>query len=306
MSDRDADAEDATLRDAVAAALGSEAESVAPLDGGMIGEVHRIDLADGRTVVAKRGETPLTVEAEMLGYLTEHTSLPVPEVLSADDDLLLLEYVEGESDFSPAAERDAAAHLAALHDVTADRFGFERDTLLGPHVLDNERCDSWIEFFRERRLLHFATMADDEGTVPEETIRRVERLAADLDDLLVEPAAPALLHGDVWRENVLASGASEDSSELRSEGVLASGGTVTAFLDPAIYYGSPEEELAYVRWTGAFGDPFFERYRELRGIADGFEERWRVYAVPRLLIHAILFGGEYPRRTAEMLGRIGY
>ena len=100
------------------------------LAGGMIGTVHRVELADGRTVVAKTGEPPLTVEARMLRHL-DRAGLPVPSVLSASDSLLVLSHVTGESRVTPAVERDAAAKLAALHDTTAESFGFPFDTLTG-------------------------------------------------------------------------------------------------------------------------------------------------------------------------------
>ncbi|MFC7058618.1 phosphotransferase [Halovenus salina] len=111
-------------------ALGTTVRSLSELDGGMIGTVHRVALEDGRTVVAKTGETPLSVEARMLQYL-DASGLPVPAVLAASDNLLVLTHVPGDSEITPAVERDAADHLAALHETTADRFGFPFATLTG-------------------------------------------------------------------------------------------------------------------------------------------------------------------------------
>lgn len=263
----------------------SDAEA---LQGGMVGEVFRIDFEGRPSVVAKRSETPLALEATMLRYLAEH-GLAVPGVLAADDDLLVLEFVAGSTSPTPAGERAIADALAALHDHTAEAFGFERDTLLGPLELPNEWTDDWIPFYREHRLLHFASVARERDAIEGSSGRRVRSLADDLDAILAEPDDPALLHGDVWRENV-----------------LTRDGEVAAFLDPACYYGHPEEELAYVDWTSAFGDAFFERYRERREIESGFERRKRCYSVPRLLVHAALFGGQYPRRLRATLDELGY
>ncbi|MCA9983789.1 MAG: fructosamine kinase family protein, partial [Anaerolineales bacterium] len=104
------------------------------LPGGSIGEVHLIKMADGEQLVAKlggRAEGGLLVEAAMLRYLAGHSQLPVPAVIYAEDTLLILEFLPGRSEFSPAAEADAARHLAALHTITAPRFGFDSDTLIG-------------------------------------------------------------------------------------------------------------------------------------------------------------------------------
>ena len=278
------------LADRVAAALDARPVELDELDGGMIGSVHRVELDDGRTVAVKTGDTPLETEAYMLRHLASESDLPVPEVLHADDELLVLAFVAGESTFSPAVERDAADHLAALHEVSADAFGFPRDTLTGPVRQPNPWTGSWAAFFGEYRLRHAADLAVDDGSVSESLRDRVERVVSDLDSLVSPPDAPALIHGDVWTTNL-----------------LARDGEIRAFLDPACYYAHPEVELAYVDWTDTFGAAFFDRYRERRGIESGFFDRRRlIYRLYPLLIHAYLFGGEYPRALGETLERLGY
>jgi fructosamine-3-kinase len=282
---------DETLAGRVAGAVGGSVARVEELDGGMIGTVHRVDFAaDTRDpVVAKTGDTPLDVEAGMLRYLARYTSLPVPAVEYADPTLLVLEHVAGDTDHDADVGRDAAARLAALHDHTAGAFGFPFDTLTGPIDQPNRWRTSWVDFFREYRLGYLTRLARDAGTVRAGTADRLGRVAADLGGLLTEPASPALLHGDVWTGNV-----------------LARGGEVRAFVDPACYYGHPEVDLAYVAWTGTFGAPFFERYRERRGIGDGFEARARVYRLAPLVVHVHLFGGRYRERLDAALADLGY
>ncbi|MDG5759525.1 fructosamine kinase family protein [Natronococcus sp. A-GB1] len=279
-----------SIADAVARALEADVVDTTALEGGQIGSVHRVELADGSSVVAKTGETPLEVEAFMLEALASESELPVPEVYHTDSDLLVLEYVPGTTDHGPAAARDAADHLTRLHGVEAEAFGFERDTLTGPVRQPNPWTDSWIAFYRDQRLAHAAELALESGSLSPSLAKRLETLSSELEELLSEPAASALIHGDVWTTNVL----SRD-------------GGVTAFLDPATYYAHPEIELAYIDWTGTFGEPFFERYRERRGIEAGFFERRRyVYRLYPLLVHVHLFGGQYGRRLEATLERLGY
>ncbi|MFU8867929.1 fructosamine kinase family protein [Natronococcus sp.] len=279
-----------SIADAVARVLECDVVETTALEGGQIGSVHRVGLADGSSVVAKTGETPLEVEAFMLQFLATESELPVPDVYQADADLLVLEHVAGTTDHGPAVARDAADHLARLHGVEAEAVGFERDTLTGPVRQPNPWTDSWIDFYREHRLAHVAELALESGSLSPSLAKRLEILYSGLEDLLSEPAAPALIHGDVWTTNVL----SRD-------------GEVTAFLDPATYYAHPEVELAYVDWTGTFGGEFFERYRERRGIEPGFFERRRyVYRLYPLLVHVHLFGGRYPGRLEATLERLGY
>ncbi|MFP9192026.1 fructosamine kinase family protein [Natronosalvus vescus] len=283
------------LEAALSAALDSTPERVTELEGGMIGSVFRVALEDGRTVVAKTGETPLETEAFMLRYLADEGDLHVPDVYHASDDLLVLEHVAGATAHDDRVARDAAIHLASLHEISEDGFGFPRDTLTGPVRQPNQWTDSWLEFYRDQRLRHVASLAADprrgSGILPSDTRSRVEAVADDLEALLEGHATePSLIHGDVWRTNI-----------------LSRGGWVTAFLDPATYYADPEIELAYVDWTDTFGSAFFDAYERRRGIRDGFWNRRRfVYRLYPLLVHVHLFGGAYLDELEGTLTGLGY
>ena len=267
--------------------------SLRGLNGGCVGEVFEVELTDGRKVVAKVDGEPegrLHIEGKMLRYLHSHKALPVPEVLYASPQLLLMTWADGISSFSEPAERNAAALLAALHGVTAPKYGFDESTLIGGLHQPNPWTDRWVDFFREHRLLHMAEAAAREGRMDHGMVRRLEAFAGRLEDFLQEPERPALLHGDVWTTNV-----------------LAANGRVTAFLDPAVYYGHPEIELAFITLFNTFGNAFFARYQELRPILSGFfETRRDIYNLYPLLVHVRLFGGGYLAGVERTLGRCGF
>ena len=272
--------------------LGERLRSVRPLGGGCIGEVYRADLEDGTPLVAKvdrEGKANLGREAYMLRYLRENSGLPVPEVFHGSETLLLMEFVEGESRFSGGAERHAAELLADLHGITADAYGHERDTLIGSLDQPNPWTESWADFFRENRLLYAAGVANRAGRLPDGDLGRIEKLAGRIEDLIGVPNPPALVHGDVWSQNVLA----------KKDGI-------TAFLDPAIYHADPEIELAYISLFNSFGDAFVRRYAELRPIRDGFfEARRDLYALYPLLVHVYFFGGGYVGAVRRIVERFG-
>lgn len=279
------------VADGIEGLLGERLRSVKPLTGGCIGEVYRAELEDGAEVVAKvdrEAKAHLDREAYMLGYLRENSDLPVPEVYHGSETLLLMEFVEGDSRFSEKAERHAAELLAALHDVTAEAYGHERDTLIGSLDQPNPWNKSWVEFFRENRLLYLADVAHESGRLPLEDRRRIDRLAGKLDELIEEPDQPSLIHGDVWSANV-----------------LAKGDRITAFLDPAIYYADREMELAYISLFNSFGQSFLNEYRDIRVIRDGFETRRNIYNLYPLLVHVYFFGGGYVGSVQNTLSQFG-
>jgi fructosamine-3-kinase len=280
------------LAEGIEASLGEGLKSARPMGGGCIGEVYRVDLDSGTTLVAKvdrEGKSHLEREAYMLTYLREKSELPVPEVYHGSETLLLMEFVEGSSRFSEGAERHAAELLSALHGITADSYGHERDTLIGSINQPNPPTKSWIEFFRDQRLLYLANVAHDAGRLPSEDLKRIEQLAGKLDGYLEEPEQPSLIHGDVWSANV-----------------LAKGDRISAFLDPAIYHADAEIELAFISLFNSFGEPFLERYAEIRPIGPDFlEVRRNLYNLYPLLVHVYFFGGSYLASVRSTLRRFG-
>ena len=108
--------------------------------------------------------------------------------------------------------------------------------LIGPLPQPNPQMDRWIPFFRDHRLLAMARAAQAEGKLPAQLLIRLERLAERLDTYLSEPRHPSLLHGDLWTGNVLVRGQ-----------------RIAGFVDPAIYCGHPEIELAFTTMFGTFG-----------------------------------------------------
>lgn len=268
---------------------GQRPTAMEPLRGGCIGTVRRARMASGRDLVVKIGEadSKLSIEGEMLRYLGEHSALPVPEVLHSADDLLIMEFIESSGQASPRAHEHAAELLAELHTHTVEEYGFDFDTLIGSLDQPNTWHASWLDFFAHERLIYLADRCVDRGRLPTDTRDRVERLAMKLDQYIDQPNPPALLHGDVWGGNV-----------------LFDGDRIAGFIDPAVYYGDPEIELAFTTLFSTFDRVFYERYDEVNGIAEGFwEVRRDLYNLYPLLVHVWHFGGSYVGQARGVLDR---
>ena len=285
------------LRSELETKLGSYVVKASSLPVGFGLTGLQIALADGRRLAVKArhtggsGRSNLELEAYMLGELARLSQLPVPHVHYADADLLVMDFIEADSGgITESVEHHAGELIATLHATQRERFGYARDTLLGPLHQPNPQSSRWVPFFRDYRLLFMAKEAQREGRLPSEMLRRIERLAERVDDFLIEPGFPSLLHGDLWTGNVL----------TRS-------GRVVGFVDPAIYCGAPEIELAFATLFATFGEAFFEAYTEALPLEPGFHElRSSLYNLYPRLVHVRLFGSSYLAGIDATLARLGF
>jgi fructosamine-3-kinase len=239
-----------------------------PIGGGDINDAFRARTDDGRTVFVKSHAHPppgmFAAEAHGLDWLRAGP-LRVPRVLEVADDHLVLEWLDTSGRADPAA---LGRGLAALHKIGAPSFGLDRANYLATLPQDNTPEPDWPTFYVERRLRPLCRRA---------------RLGLDheLDDLRARtddfgpPEPPARLHGDLWWGNVVA----------------VAGAPV--ILDPAVYGGHREIDLAMLALFGGLPDVLVRAYDEVYPLADGWRDRIALYQLLPLAAHACLFGGGY-------------
>ncbi len=260
-----------------------------PVAGGDINQAFRLTTAQGPSFFLKRNAAAppdmFAREAEGLEALRAVPEGPtVPQPLLWGPDFLLLE------DLRPAPPRpdywpEFGRRLAAVHRQTAPRFGFPHDNYIGRTPQPNPWTADGYAFFAEHRLGFQAHLAHRRGLLPAADLRRVERLAARLPEL-VPPQPASLLHGDLWRGNALTD---------------ARGGP--ALIDPATYYGWAEADLAMTALFGGFPEAFYRAYEAARPLAPGYRERFPIYNLYHLLNHLNLFGTGYLPAVQAVLRR---
>lgn len=244
--------------------------------------IYKIEFHTHLPVVAKLGKPKLRshfeLEFQMLKQLNGLNFLTSPKAIYVDDELYLMDYV----DHTPLghhqeAEPIIANQIAQLHDIKAEKFGFDYDTIIGPLLQPNRFSNHWVEFFRDERLVQFADSCYQQKLVTTEFRLKIDKLASRLDELLLDNHRPTLIHGDLWFGNILT-----DGEKLK------------AFIDPALYYANPEIELAYVTMHNSLGNDFFNTYQEHHKIDDGFFDlRKDIYNIYPNLVHILLCGNEY-------------
>jgi fructosamine-3-kinase len=273
--------------------LGSAVATARQTSGGDINDAFLVRLVDDRRFFVKtHARAPVglfTREARGLDWLREADALRVPRSVhaaDADGDApahLVLELIERGP---PAAtfDRDLGAGLARVHLMGAPGFGHVEDNFVGRLPQSNVRADSWPAFYAEQRVLPLVRAAVDSGRAPRAWIALADTLVATLPMRMGEPEPPARLHGDLWSGNVMA--------DERGAPVL---------IDPAVYGGHREIDLAMLQLFGSPGADFFDAYHDVWPLAPDWRERVRLHQLYPLLVHVNLFGGSYVQSADAVL-----
>jgi fructosamine-3-kinase len=283
------------LRDALGGALGSPVVHARALAGGDINQAYEVGLGDGRRLFAKaNARSPrgmFAAEARGLAWLAEAGALRLPRVVAvsppeAAAQFLALELVESGR---PARDFDErlGQGLAALHRVGAPGFGLDHDNFIGRLPQSNAAAPTWPAFYRQRRLEAQLRRAADGGLASDRMRRGFDRLFAALDGLVGPAEPPARLHGDLWGGNLLCDQAG-----------------APCLIDPAVYGGHREIDLAMMRLFGGFGARVFAAYEEAWPLAEGADERVALYQLYPLMVHVNLFGGGYVSSVESALARL--
>lgn len=271
-----------------------EVRGFRPVSGGCINAAGRLDTNEGPFFIKWNHADlyPGMFAAEMAGLaaLRAPNVLHVPAVIgvgrAGDEAFLLMEWVE-----AGPKQRDFytqfGASLAALHRQTTDAFGFEADNYIGSLAQSNKWRSDWTTFMVEERLLPQLILAIDGRYITAAIRKQCEHLFKVLPDLLPE-SAPSLLHGDLWNGNYLVGPGGEPS-----------------LVDPAVYYGHREMELAYTKMFGGFPTAFYDSYAAAWPLEPGFNNRVPLYQLYPLLVHVNLFGNSYVPAVRQVVQAFG-
>lgn len=258
-----------------------------PLSGGDINDAYRVDLDDGRAVFAKTNrrapDDMFEAEARGLQWLTESDALRIPAVLACGPDFLALEYIAPGPRARDFDERFGAG-LAALHGSGAAACGLPYDNYLATLPQRNDTRPTWAEFYARQRLEPLVERAVDRGLGKAGWPADFERLFARLPELVGADERPARLHGDLWSGNV----------HVDDRGM-------PCLIDPAVYGGCREIDLAMLCLFGSPSERFFAAYDSEWPLAPGWRDRVTLYQLYPLLAHVCLFGGSYAGQTDRVL-----
>lgn len=227
-------------------------------------------------------------EASGLAHLSAAGGIFTPNILKVGTmegiSFILMDYIISKPP-SQAEMKHLGRQLRNLHESKFEYFGLDYDNYIGNLVQKNAIAENWSTFFIHQRLNPQLDLAYTQGLLHREDCPDINYMDQRLSDLLTT-LKPSLLHGDLWSGNYL----------------IAENGA-PYLIDPAIYFGHCEVDIAMSLLFGGFGKSFYEGYYANIGMHSNSQERIEIYQLYYLLVHLNMFGNSYLSSVMNVINK---
>lgn len=242
----------------------------------------RFDTLSGKACFLKAGPSSRAYQCEANGLreIAKSEAIRTPRVIASAENFLVTEYIAS-GKATTESHILLGRQLAHMHRTQANYFGFYEDNFIGdnpqPNIPGQKQKDNWTAFYWNNRLMFQYRMAEKKGLTSVSLQKGFNRLESRIEELLTDSLEPpTLLHGDLWSGNYLYD---------------ETGAPV--LIDPAVYYGHREADLAMTKVFGGFSPLFYKAYQEEFPLKEGWEQREGLYKLYHILNHLNLFGSSY-------------
>ena len=262
------------------------------LSGGCISNAYKIKTNAGEIYFLKYNSSVKSdmfiKEAHGLQELNRSDVIKIPKVICYNEEYILLEQITSANKQKKFSE-DFGRKFALLHKFTSEVYGFYEDNYIGSNpqinISEENEKNNWTKFYFNKRILFQLQLAEETGNSTVELRKALSILENKIDKIVDDNGErPSLLHGDLWGGNYL----------IDEKGFAC-------LIDPAVYYGNREADLAMTKIFGGFDSRFYEAYNEVFPLPDGYQYRENIYKLYHILNHLNLFGGGYYTQAMSLI-----
>ncbi|WP_273835853.1 fructosamine kinase family protein [Guptibacillus sedimenti] len=264
-------------------------EVVEGVSGGSINEAYYVRTKDREYFAKSNSSAPedfFHAEKDGLELLGRHgISVPEPLLILSQgnrESVFLMEWIRSVPS-SNKGDRALGSLVASLHQKKENFAGLHQANFIGELDQLNEPSTDWVTFFRDQRLGRMQNLARKKGKLTKERDQRLSKLRQRLDAIIGHQPDFSLLHGDLWGGNWL----------MTDEGPY--------LIDPAVYYGDREIDIAFTYLFGGYSKAFYDQYQADFPLEKEFTDRLPIYQLYYLLVHLILFGESYGSAVDRIL-----
>ncbi len=275
---------DKTLKNKIEQEINDQISEIRSVSGGCISDAYMLKLSKGNDLFLKinsSGNSDMFIkEAHGLQELKKADAIKIPDVISFDRNYILLEFIHSvrkQNNFS----EDFGRKFALMHKYSNQYFGFYENNFIGSNpqvnIAEENEKENWTEFYFNKRIIYQLKLAEGYGNSTSDLRSAIKKLETKIESIISdETEKPVLLHGDLWGGNYV----------VDNEGFAC-------LIDPAVYYGNREADLAMTKLFGGFDSKFYNAYNELNPLSEGYEHRENIYKLYHVMNHLNLFGSGY-------------
>ncbi len=270
--------------------LGISFLTYSPVSGGDISQAFLIN-TEKQDYFLKINSNPnalamFIAEQKGLDFIAQTHTIKTPKIIDfgkfEESAYILMEYISSKQ----PSDKDFGkfgVQLAALHLTTTKEYGFDTDNFIGRLPQSNQKYKDWATFYAKERLMPQFKMAIQNNLLSTKEIPK-ETEIIEVINAFYKNKKPSLLHGDLWSGNYL----------------IATDGQ-PYLIDPAIYYGHNEVDIAMTQLFGGFPPTFYKAYHDLIPKSKCNEDSIQLYQLYYLLVHLNLFGSSYYQSVNTIL-----
>jgi protein-ribulosamine 3-kinase len=279
-----------TIKNKVEQTIGSKVIDSRPLSGGCINNAMKITSEKGESFFLKINDPGrmFICEANGLNELRKAAAINVPEVYCYGEDFILTQFVE-QGRYPKNFYEQFGYQFALLHNYTSEDFGFFEDNFIGStpqlNIPSQDEKKNWVKFFFNKRLLYQFKLAEKNGYADYD-FRSSFSIIESRIDLILEGSEnmASVMHGDLWGGNFICSTKGE-----------------VYLIDPAVYYGNREADIAMTKLFGSFNKEFYTYYQQTFPLPPGWEYRENIYKLYHVINHLNLFGRGYYDQALHLM-----
>jgi protein-ribulosamine 3-kinase len=270
------------IRNKIEETIGSKIKDSSPLSGGCINDAYKISSEKGDMFFLKINSPSRMFfnEANGLNELRKAAAINIPEVFCTGEDYILTEFIE-QGKYPKNFYETFGYQFALMHNYSSTTFGFFEDNFIGStpqlNIPADEEKKDWVKFYFNKRLFYQFKLAEKNGYADQKFRKAFKGIENKINSILSgSEGIASVIHGDLWGGNFICG--------INGEPYL---------IDPAVYYGNREADLAMTKLFGRFNKEFYTYYEQTFPLAPGYEYRENIYKLYHVINHLNLFGRGY-------------
>jgi protein-ribulosamine 3-kinase len=270
------------IRNKIEETIGSKIKDASPLSGGCINDAYKISSEKGDMFFLKINSPSRMFfnEANGLNELRKAAAINIPKVFCTGEDYILTEFIE-QGKYPKNFYETFGYQFALMHNYSSTTFGFFEDNFIGStpqlNIPDENEKNDWIKFYFNKRLFYQFKLAEKNGYADQKFRKAFAGIENKINSILSgSESIASVIHGDLWGGNFICG--------INGEPYL---------IDPAVYYGNREADLAMTKLFGRFNKEFYTYYEQTFPLAPGYEYRENIYKLYHVINHLNLFGRGY-------------